>query len=81
LRWFHSGAIRLFQLLRKIIIVRPQHSARSAKLAEDTHMAKHKSGTMDITEQKKTYHGFLKVTEGAIIVVILILVFLTVYVA
>jgi len=77
-----AGLIYRFQLSRKIIIVRPQHSPRSGTHRQrNMQMAEHKIGTMDITEQKKTFHGFVKVTEFAIIVCILIVVFLAVYVA
>ena len=44
-------------------------------------MAEYKIGTMDIEEQKKTYHGFITWTVRSIIAVILILLFLTIYVA
>jgi hypothetical protein len=85
IRWIgekSAGAIRLFQLRRKNIIVRPQHSTRSdAYRRGNTQMAEYKIGTMDITEQKKTYKGFIDWTVRAIIVCILIVVFLAVYVA
>lgn len=42
-------------------------------------MAEHKQGDMNITEQEKTFHGFVRwVTNGAI-VSILILVFLAIF--
>jgi hypothetical protein len=42
-------------------------------------MAEHKHGEMDVTEQQKTFEGFMRwVTNGAI-VSILILIFLAIF--
>lgn len=41
-------------------------------------MSDYKPGSMDITEQEKTFHGFLKVAAATAIIVLLILAFLAV---
>jgi hypothetical protein len=42
-------------------------------------MAEHKHGDMDVTEQQKTFEGFMRwVTNGAI-VCILVLIFLAIF--
>lgn len=42
-------------------------------------MAEHKHGSMDITEQEKTYAGFIKASTWVAAVVIFILLFLAVF--
>ncbi|MCC5972840.1 MAG: aa3-type cytochrome c oxidase subunit IV [Rubellimicrobium sp.] len=39
-------------------------------------MAEHKPGSMDITEQERTFEGFIKITIRAVIVIFAILIFL-----
>ena len=39
-------------------------------------MAEHKHGEMDIKEQEKTFAGFMKFTQWAVVVIILILIFM-----
>jgi hypothetical protein len=39
-------------------------------------MAEHKQGSMDITEQEKTFDGFIKFSKNATILIILFLIFL-----
>lgn len=39
-------------------------------------MADHKHGEMDITVQEKTFAGFIKMTQRAVILIILTLIFL-----
>lgn len=39
-------------------------------------MAEHKHGEMDITEQEKTFEGFMSLTTKATIAIIVLLVFL-----
>jgi hypothetical protein len=40
-------------------------------------MAEHRHGDMNISEQEKTFHGFLKLTGYVIVVVVAILLLLT----
>ncbi|MGF1659906.1 MAG: aa3-type cytochrome c oxidase subunit IV [Rubrimonas sp.] len=40
-------------------------------------MAEHRPGEMDVSEQEKTFHGFLRLTAYAIAVVVAILLLLT----
>lgn len=42
-------------------------------------MADHKHGEMDITEQTKTFDGFIKFTTWSVIVILLFTVFLAVF--
>lgn len=42
-------------------------------------MAEHKHGSMDITEQEKTFEGFIKATIRVTVVCLLVLVFLAVF--
>lgn len=46
------------------------------KLERENKMEDHKHGSMDISEQEKTYTGFIKVTIWTTIAIILILVFM-----
>ena len=39
-------------------------------------MAKHEHGKMDISEQEKTYSGFIRITVWTVAVIVVILVFL-----
>ncbi|MEM9796111.1 MAG: aa3-type cytochrome c oxidase subunit IV [Pseudomonadota bacterium] len=39
----------------------------------------HKHGSMDVTEQEKTFAGFMTVTKWTVIVIIAILVFLAIF--
>lgn len=39
-------------------------------------MAKHKHGDMDITEQEKTFNGFVRFAVWTVVIVLAILVFL-----
>ncbi|WP_179378673.1 aa3-type cytochrome c oxidase subunit IV [Jannaschia marina] len=39
----------------------------------------HKPGSMDITEQEKTFAGFMTFTKWAVIVIIAILIFLAIF--
>ena len=39
-------------------------------------MAEHKIGSMDISEQEKTFDGFIKFSKNATILIILFLIFL-----
>lgn len=39
-------------------------------------MAEHKHGSMDITEQEKTFNGFMSMTSKAVIGIIVFLIFL-----
>ncbi|MFC7705683.1 aa3-type cytochrome c oxidase subunit IV [Plastorhodobacter daqingensis] len=39
-------------------------------------MAEHKHGEMDIQEQEKTFHGFIRFTKWGVIIVIGVLIFL-----
>ncbi len=41
-------------------------------------MAEHKVGSMDITEQEKTFNGFIKFTVGALIGIFVLVVILAV---
>lgn len=41
-------------------------------------MSNHEHGTMDVTEQEKTYDGFLKLGKWVTIICIAILVFLAI---
>lgn len=43
---------------------------------QEPHMAEHKPGSMDITEQERTFEGFIKITIRAVIVIFAILIFL-----
>ncbi len=42
-------------------------------------MAEHEHGTMDITEQEKTFEGFIKWTIRVVIASLAILIFLAVF--
>jgi hypothetical protein len=39
-------------------------------------MAEHKPGSMDISNQEKTFAGFMKMTKWAVILIVLLLIFL-----
>ncbi|PWJ18222.1 aa3-type cytochrome c oxidase subunit IV [Jannaschia seohaensis] len=39
----------------------------------------HKHGSMDITQQEKTFAGFVQVTKWTVIVIIAVLVFLAIF--
>ncbi|MBM2574995.1 aa3-type cytochrome c oxidase subunit IV [Jannaschia sp. Os4] len=39
----------------------------------------HEPGTMDITEQEKTFDGFMRFTKNAVIAIIVILVLLAIF--
>lgn len=43
---------------------------------QEPHMAEHKPGSMDITEQERTFQGFIRMTIRAVIVIFAILLFL-----
>jgi hypothetical protein len=45
----------------------------------DLEMAEHKLGTMDITEQEKTFHGFIKFTIRTLYVIFAIVVILMIF--
>lgn len=49
---------------------------KSTKIKGITAMGDHKQGEMDITVQKKTFDGFIKVTVWSTVIVILALIFL-----
>lgn len=41
------------------------------RYSEDTHMAEHKHGEMEISVQEKTFEGFMKfTTRGAVIIIV-----------
>lgn len=42
-------------------------------------MADHKQGEMDITEQTKTYEGFIKATTYMVVFLIILAVFMAVF--
>ncbi|WP_084794678.1 aa3-type cytochrome c oxidase subunit IV [Pseudoponticoccus marisrubri] len=42
-------------------------------------MAEHKHGSMDVTEQEKTFEGFITFTIRSVIVILAIVVFLAVF--
>ncbi len=42
-------------------------------------MADHEPGTMDVTEQEKTFEGFMRFTVRAVIVIFAVLIFLAVF--
>ena len=42
-------------------------------------MAEHKHGTMDITEQEKTFDGFIRWTIRVVIISFAVLIFLAVF--
>ncbi|MCL3881809.1 aa3-type cytochrome c oxidase subunit IV [Marivita sp. GX14005] len=42
-------------------------------------MAEHKHGSMDITEQEKTFEGFIKVATRVAIASIAVLIFLAIF--
>lgn len=42
-------------------------------------MADHKPGSMDITEQEKTFDGFMKLTVRMVVVIFAVLIFLAVF--
>lgn len=42
-------------------------------------MAEHKHGSMDITEQQKTFDGFMSFTIKTVIVILCLVVFLAVF--
>ncbi|GGB00441.1 aa3-type cytochrome c oxidase subunit IV [Allosediminivita pacifica] len=42
-------------------------------------MAEHKHGSMDITEQEKTFEGFVKMTIRTCIVILLVVLFLAIF--
>ena len=44
-------------------------------------MAEHTPGTMDITEQKRTFHGFVVWTMRTVYICIAVLIFLALFVA
>ncbi len=44
-------------------------------------MADYEIGSMDITEQKKTYDGFVRWTMRSVYICIFVLIFLALYVA
>lgn len=44
--------------------------------SEDTHMADHKHGEMDISVQEKTFDGFMKFTTRGVVVIIVALILL-----
>ena len=39
-------------------------------------MAEHKHGSMDITDQEKTFAGFVKFTTYSVVIIIVFLIFL-----
>lgn len=42
-------------------------------------MAEHKHGSMDITAQEKTFHGFIKVTTYAVVAIIVFLILMALF--
>lgn len=42
-------------------------------------MAEHEPGSMNITEQEKTFQGFMKLTTRMVIVIFAVLIFLAVF--
>lgn len=42
-------------------------------------MAEHKHGNMDITEQEKTFEGFVNFAIRAVIVILVLVVFLAIF--
>ena len=43
-------------------------------------MAEHKHGSMDITEQEKTFAGFMKFTNWSVIIILLIIVGMAIFI-
>lgn len=42
-------------------------------------MADHKHGNMDITDQEKTFNGFVKFTTTSVITILVLLVFMAIF--
>ncbi|MCA0846546.1 aa3-type cytochrome c oxidase subunit IV [Salipiger thiooxidans] len=42
-------------------------------------MAEHKHGTMDITDQEKTFHGFIKFVIRSVVVIFVIVVIMAIF--
>jgi len=44
-------------------------------------MAEHEHGKMDVTEQEKTFAGFMKWTTRVVIVILVVLVLMAIYIS
>lgn len=44
-------------------------------------MADYKHGEMDITEQEKTFAGFMKFTTWAVVVILLIIIWMAIFIS